>query len=193
VLYLSKAGVAYNITINRVFYKYGNYEALSASRGDYLAIKYKSRLLGREERYAFFDLAVPSNDSRSTKEYYSFSGYSIQNGGGDESEIPWLFQATTLIQLNNDYLELLNVTNVLRGYIKRLSPEGQAAPDDILYTQKIQITANNIASARSAIIILKAVDLIELTAWQIALIVLGSIAVLVASIFAIRFGLRKYK
>lgn len=63
----------------------------------------------------------------------------------------------------------------------------------MLYTQKLQITANNIASARSAVITIKAVDKIELSAWQIVLIVVGSIAVLVGGFFGIRFGVRKYR
>lgn len=188
---VSQAGVAYNITISKVYYKYGNYEAVSASRGAYLAIKYKSRLLGREERYCFFDVAA--NESKSPKEYYMFSGYSVQNTGGDGHEIPWVFSGNTVAHLNSDNLQVLNISNQLRGEIKRLTPDGQIPAEDPLYTQKIQITANNVASARSVVIILKAIDRFELTGWQIALMVIGSIAFVIASIFGVRFAIRKYR
>lgn len=75
------------MTLSKVYYKYGNYEAISVLQGQYLAIKYKSRLLGREERYGFFDL--PATEAKGIQEYYMFSAYSLQNSGGDGHEIPW--------------------------------------------------------------------------------------------------------
>ena len=55
IVQLSRSGVAFNISIDKIFYKYGDYEAVSVNVADFLAVKYKSRLLGREERYALFD------------------------------------------------------------------------------------------------------------------------------------------
>jgi hypothetical protein len=85
------------------------------------------------------------------------------------------------------------VANELSATIKRIGPEGQIPEDDILYTQKVQITAGNVASARSAVIILKAVDRLELSAWQIALIVLGSLALAVGGVFGVRLAVRRYR
>lgn len=79
------------MTISKVFYKYGNYESVSAERENYLAIKYKSKLLGREERYGFFDIDGVSDGIRAIKEYYMFAGYSLQNGAPGSLEIPWIF------------------------------------------------------------------------------------------------------
>jgi hypothetical protein len=90
------------MNLSKVYYKYGNYEAISVLQGQYLAIKYKSRLLGREERYGFFDL--PATEAKGIKEYYMFSAYSLQNSGGDGHEIPWSYQWNTLVQLTDSRL-----------------------------------------------------------------------------------------
>ena len=121
-----------------------------------------------------------------------FSGYSLQNGAPGSQEIPWIFQGQTLVHFNGQFLEVLNITHLLTAYIKGVTPDGKSQ-GDTLYTQKIQISANNIASARSAIIVLKSVDRITLTAWEIILMVLGSLGLLITSIFGFRFAIKKYK
>lgn len=193
ILALSQSGVAFNITISRVFYKYGNYEAISAANGDYLAIKYKSKLLSREERYGFFDLSAPVSLRSPTKEYYTFAGYSIPSGGEGDVEIPWDILGYKVIHFLGDSMEVLNISNILRGEIGRMSPDGQTDPQDTLYTQKIQITANNIASARSTVLILKAVDKFVFEGWQIALLAIGSIVLIVAAALGLRQLIRVYR
>lgn len=127
------------------------------------------------------------------KEYYTFSGYSLQNSAQSGLEIPWIYDEHTIVQFNGDFIETLNITNILRGYIKRIDENGHTVANDILYTQKIQITANNIASARSAVILLKAVDKIVLEGWQILLIVVGGLAFLIGGFFGLRWSVRKIR
>jgi len=56
---------------------------------------------------------------------------------------------------------MLNITNLLRATIK----DYDNMSNDILYSQNLLIIANNINSAKSATILLKATDKFELTGW----------------------------
>lgn len=66
-------------------------------------------------------------------------------------------------------------------------------PNQPLYTQTIIITASNPQSGRTASIILKAIDKFELSTLAIALIVIGSIVLLIVVIVVGRIAVRKLK
>lgn len=53
---------------------------------------------------------------------------------------------------------MLNITNLIRAHIKNYNPDDPNDKNATLYSQDILIIANNINSARSATIVLKAVD-----------------------------------
>lgn len=88
---------------------------------------------------------------------------------------------------------MLNISNLLRAHISNFDPNNPDDQNDTLYTQNILVTVNNPRSARSATIILKNIDRIELTAWEITLIVIGSIVFVTSSVILGRFGYKRYK
>lgn len=72
-------------------------------------------------------MATPVDEGKAMKEYYTFSGYSLQNSAQSGLETPWILEDHTIVQFNGDYIETLNITNLLRGYIKRIDENGHTS------------------------------------------------------------------
>jgi hypothetical protein len=92
-----------------------------------------------------------------------FATYSLRKFGlQGQPETPWQLQGKRIIQLNNQYLESLNVSHLIEAHITGLVNSFDD-PYQVLYSQNIIITASNPNSARSASITLHSTDKIALT------------------------------
>jgi len=121
----SANGIILSLTLNGIYYKFGAYEAVSANNADYMVIKYVlDNGYGKlDEMYGFYDINSYVNSSDQIKEHHMFEVFSLKNFNNlqQKEEVPWHLNGHTIIQFNNQYLERVNISNLLRAHISGMA------------------------------------------------------------------------